>query len=538
MLEDHLARWQDLVVIAVNLGIMVAIGVYCARKTHSADAYFLADRSMPGWVVGFSMMATIVSSMTFLALPGVTFYEDWRFMPAHFIYFIPAAVGYFLFMPFFRRGHVRSAYEYLELRFGIWARLYGAVAFLFHHMFRTGIILYTVSLAFQTMSGIPLPYVIVFLGVLVAVYTIAGGLEAVIYTDVLQGLALIAGGLICMPIVADLLPGGFGQMFTEASADDKFSIGSTALNFEEKTVWVIVLVYQFQFLQLMCTDQNMVQRYLAMKTDKGARQGFLLGTVLTIPVWFYFALVGTALYVFYKNFADPALDGAEPEAVFPYFIFTQIPAGVAGFVIAGLLAAAMSTLDSSINASAATLTTDFYRRFKPSAGDESHYLRVGRWFSVLFSINMIGVALLIHAMRTETLMDVQTVVYPVVSAGLLSLFLLGFLTVRVGTRPALIATASPIVLVGVWVTLTTEMGENLFLQLAGYLPGEFGIFGFDLDFRRMAESLPSRLPNVFWIGVLPHLFLLLVGYILSLLFPRRSDKGLENLTIWTMRDEQ
>ena len=118
MSEEHLIRWQDLLVILLNLAAMVAIGIYCARKTRSADSYFLADRSMPGWIVGFSMMATIISSMTFLALPGQTFKEDWRYIPGHVGYLIPALVGLLVFMPFFRNGQIRSAYEYLEFRFG------------------------------------------------------------------------------------------------------------------------------------------------------------------------------------------------------------------------------------------------------------------------------------------------------------------------------------------------------------------------------------------------------------------------------------
>ncbi len=514
MPEDSLARWQDVLVIAVNLGLMVAIGVYCARKTRSADAYFLANRNMPGWVVAVSMMATVISSVSFLAIPGSTFQDDWRFMPGHALYFIPAIVGYAVFMPFFRGGHVRSAYEYLERRFGTWARLYGAVAFLLHHMFRIGIILYSVSLPFQRMSGVELVYVVCILGILVAAYTIAGGLEAVIYTDFLQGLALMTGGLLCLPILASLLPGGLGQVFTEAYADGKFSVGSTALVFDQKTVWVIVLVLQFQFLQVVCTDQTMVQRYLAMRTDRQARRGFVLGTALIILVWQYFAFVGTALYVFYKHYPAPVLNGAEPEGVLPYFILTEVPAGVAGFVIAGLLAAAMSTLDSSINASAATVTTDFYRRFRPNAGGERHYLKVGRWFSLLFSLVMIGVALVIHFTRTETLMDIALVFYSVVSAGLLSLFLLGFFTVRVGSRAAGIATFATVLVVAVWMLLTTDMGK-------AFLPD-------------LAESLP----NTFWIGVVPHLFQLVTVCLLSLLLPRRAGKGLENLTIWTKQPDE
>ena len=522
MFDSALMRWPDLVVIGLNFAAMVVIGIYCARKTSSADAYFLANRSMPGWVVAVSMMATIVSSMTFLATPGYTFHNDWRFMPAHALYFVPAIVTYFIFMPFFRRSNIRSAYEYLELRFGTWARLYGATTFLFYHMFRTGIILYSVSLPFQYMIGVDLASVIAILGILVAIYTVAGGIEAVIYTDFIQGLALMIGGLIVVPIVAYLLPGGFSQIISEAYADGKFSWGNTGLEsskrlaevlYSEKTVWVIIINYQFMFLQMLCTDQNMVQRYLAMKSDKDARRGFILGTALIIPVWMYFAFIGTALYVYYKAFPATALNGVQPEEVFPYFILTQVPAGVAGFILAGLLAAAMSTLDSSINASAATLTNDFYRRFRPHAGNERHYLGVGRLFSILFAGIMILVALSIHWMRTQTLMELQTVLYPVVSAGLLSLFLLGFLTVRVGSRAALIATGSTVLLVAGWVFLTSETGERAF------------------------PSISNWIPNDFWLGVIPHLFLLVLGLLVSYAVGRDQDRCLTGLTIWTIEKE-
>ena len=499
----------------LNLAALVAIGWYCSRKTDSADSYFLADRSMPGWIVAFSMMATIISSMTFLALPGATFQDDWRFMPAHAMYFIPALAAYFVFMPFFRRGHISTAYEYLERRFGSWARVYGAIAFLFHHIFRTGIILYAVSLPFEQMSGLEMPVVIVGLGVLVAAYTIAGGLKAVIYTDLLQGIALILGGLICIPILANQLPGGLSQIFSEANAAGKFGVGSTALVLNEKTVWVIILVYQFQFLQIFCTDQSMVQRYLSMRSDREARRGFMLGTALTIPVWLYFAFVGTALYVYYQHHPGVLPADTKPEGVFPYFILTQIPAGVAGFVIAGLLAAAMSTLDSSINASAGTVTNDFYRRFYDNDATPQHYLFMGRLFSVLFSVIMICVALTIHFMRTETLMDVQTVVYPVVSAGLLSLFLLGFLTLRVGSKAAALATIGTVILVASWLVLDTDWASQQFPALVAYLP------------------------NTFWIGVLPHIFLIVAGYGFSFLFPPTPGNrhaALANLTVWTRQD--
>ena len=221
-------RGPDLAVIGLNLAVMVWIGVYCARKSKSSDAYFLAGRNMAGWVVGMSMMATIVSSMTFLATPGFTYSENWRYMPANFTYLLAAIPGLLLFMPLFRRGGFRSAYEYLEKRFGTWARLYAGGAFILFQMFRLGVILYAVCLPIKAMTGFSLPWVIVIFGVLVATYTIAGGLEAVIWTDLIQGFALILGGIICLPIIFGMVPGGFGQVMGVALADGKLSVGSTA----------------------------------------------------------------------------------------------------------------------------------------------------------------------------------------------------------------------------------------------------------------------------------------------------------------------
>lgn len=509
--QDALLRWPDLAVIGLNFAVMIAIGISFARRSDSSDAYFLAGRSMSGWVVGMSLMATIVSSMTFLATPGFTYQEDWRYMPAHFTFLISNGLALVLFMPFFRRGHVRSAYEYLERRFGIWARLYAATGFILFQIFRLGVILYAACLAIETMSGFSLPWVIVVFGLLVASYTIAGGLQAVIWTDFVQGLALIGGGVLCLPVLISHLPGGLSQIFTEALADGKFSVGSTAFSWNEKTVWVITLLYFFFFTQLMCTDQMTIQRYCAMRTDREARKGILIATLTTVPVWAYFSFLGTALYVFYKNFPTPELGTMAAEQTLPFFILTQIPAGLAGFIISGLLAAAMSTLDSSINASAATVTTDFYRRLVAPAREERHYVKVGRWMSLAFGAVMIATGLLIHFTRTQTLMDLQTLVVSILSGGLLGLFLTGFLTQRVDSRAALIATACTFAGVCLWLVVGSDTGVGIF-------PG-----------------LSRVLPDPFWIIVFSNIFLFVLGYGLSLLLRSHSRKDLTDLTVWTRK---
>ena len=507
----HYLRWPDFLVICLNLGAMVAIGIYTSRRSKSSEAYFLAGRNMPGWVVGISLMSTIISSMTFLAMPGFAFQQDWRYIPGHMTYLIANLAALFLFMPFFRAGRFASAYAYLERRFGTWARLYAGAGFILFQVFRLGVILYAVSLAIETLSGFPMPLIIVVFGVLVAFYTTAGGLEAVIWTDVLQGVALVGGGLLCVPVVATLLPGGLEQILTEAYSAGKFSVGSTHFSWNEKTLWVTTLLYFFLFLQIMSTDQMTVQRYSAMKTNREARKGVILGAFSAVSVWLYFTFVGTALYVFYNHFPTPELSGLAPEQVFPFFILTQMPAGLAGLIVSGLLAAAMSTLDSSINASAATVTTDFYRRLFAPDREEVHYVRVGRWLSVAFGAVMIGAALTIYLTRTETLMDLQSLLMSILSGGLLGLFLLGFLTRRVDSRSAAAATVCVVAGVCLWVFVGSETGARLWPALAGIFPDRF------------------------WIIVLANLALLGLGYLISWLPKKGTARDLTNLTVWTQK---
>lgn len=502
-----LLRWPDIVVIALSFVVLIVIGAICARRSKSADAYFMAGRKMRGWVVGFSMMATIISSMTFLAAPGFTFKHDWRYVPSNFVYLIAMFAALFLFMPFYRRGHVRSAYEYLERRFATWARLYAGACFVFFMMFRMGIILYVVCLPIQTMTGIDLPWILVFFGVVVASYTIAGGLEAVIWTDVLQGIALMVGGLICLPVLVSGLPGGFGQIFSVGAAEGKMSIGNTSLDMTECTLVVVLLSSLVHNLQIMGTEQMSVQRYCAPRTRKEARKAIWLGCLMTIPVWLYFSFIGTALFVFYKVQPDAAVSTMVPERVLPYFILTQVPAGLAGFVIAGLLSAAMSTLDSSINAAAATVTTDYYRRLLVKDRGEQHYARVGRLVSVAFGVIMIAIALTIHFMRSQTMVDLQRTVIVIVGGGLLSLFLLGFLTTRANSRGALVATIVTACGVAVWLFLDSAVGKRLF-------PG-------------------VTMPHKFWINVFSNSSMFVLGYVLSRLLGAKREKDLTDLTVWT-----
>ena len=506
-------RLLDQIIIGLGFLLLVVIGIHCSRRSQTDEGYFLAGRSMPGWVVGFSLMATIVSSLTFLGLPAFAFGDaNWRNVLSLFTYIPAVLVAVYLFIPFYRATRVRSAYEYLELRFGLWARIYAAAAFVLFHFFRTGLVLYAVSLAIRSILGTDedsLPVIIIVAGILVSAYTILGGLQAVIWTDVFQGIALIGGGLLCLPIIVSQLPGGFAELLQVAEADNKFDLGSTDLTLHGKTVWAYIVAEFMILLQISGTDQTNVQRYAAARSDKDASRGAIIGCCLAVPTWTYFVFLGTALYVFVKVVPNTGLEGLPADAVFPRFILTQLPAGLAGLVLTGLLASAMSTLDSSINATAATVTTDFYRRLWVKDRGPHHYAKVGRLVSLLFSVVMITTACTIHFYRvSETLDDLSRMFLSILGGGLFSLFVVGMVTLRVDSRAALTATAVTVLSVGGWLFVGTPLGKQL-------LPG-----------------LSALVPDNFWVSAFANLLLFGVAYFVSLLIGSRHDRDLTGLTVW------
>ena len=518
-MDGAVLRPLDLIVILAFLAVCIGIGIYCSRRSKSADNYFLAGRKMPGWVVGFSLMATLVSSMTFMASPGFAYVKDWRYMPNSFLFIIPIIFGMTIFMPIFRKTNINSAYEYLEHRFGRWARVYAAIGYILMQIARLGLVLYTVSLAVHVMLGpqlgeaVTMEWVIILLGVAVGIYTIAGGLEAVMWTDLLNGFALIIGGAICLPIVLLKVPGGFSELLSVAHANGKLIPKEIMhFSFNKETVWMLLMPMIFN--ALWCTEQSTVQRYIAPKTDREAKKALIVSFFTVVPVWVYFTFIGTAIYVFYKANPDPLIAeiAKEPEKVLPFFVLTQVPAGLAGFVIAGLIAAATSSLDSSINACASTLTNDFYQILHGKKRDAKHYLNFGRWASVAFGVIMIGLALFIHLTRTKTIQDLQAILGQVLTAGLFALFMLGLITKRIGNRATLTATIITVLTACLWLYLDSPNGRNLFPAIAPHLPVKF------------------------WFGTLLNIELFTLALISSYLFKWTNKKDIKNLSIFTMDD--
>lgn len=435
----------DLATLLAYLGGVLAMGFYFSRRNTSTEEYFLGGRQFAGWVVGLSLVGTSISSITFLAYPADGFKAAWlRYLP-NLMLPLAAIVAVLVFIPIFRRYSLTTAYEYLELRFGPGVRAYGAAAFVFAQLVRISTILYLLALLIHEVTGLDTTWSVFVAGTFVALYTIIGGIDAVIWTDVVQTVVLILGGFMVLAVIVQALPGGLGQIVTVASEHGKLSFAdwqagktqplSWDLSLLNKTGTMMLVLGLVSWLTEYGSNQNVVQRYIAARSDREARKAVWICVLASLPIWAFYMFLGTALYVFYLQFPAPdvmeMLDGSrKAEQILPWFILRELPVGLTGIVIAAALAAAMSSLDSSINAIATVSINDMYRRFLHPAASDRHYLRVAFGVATGSSVLMIAGALYILNAETQTLQDYATILVSLFSGGLLGLFGVAFVAER------------------------------------------------------------------------------------------------------------
>ena len=253
----------DILVFVIYLGAVTLFGSSFFKKNKSSSAFILGNNSIPGWVISMSIFATFVSSISFLALPGNAFLGNWNAFV--FSLSIPIALWIAIkyFVPLYRKMNSPSAYTFLESRFGPWARVYVSACYLLTQVMRVGTILYLLALTLNAVAGWDIATIIIITGLLVTLYSILGGFEAVVWTDAIQGIILIAGALISALYLLFNMPEGPGQLFSLARDSDKFSLGSFDFNLAEPTFWVVLIYGIFINLQNYGIDQNYVQRYMA-----------------------------------------------------------------------------------------------------------------------------------------------------------------------------------------------------------------------------------------------------------------------------------
>lgn len=447
----------DIIVFSLFTGGVVAFGCSFFKKKGTSEEFTSAGRSLPGWVVGMSIFATYVSSISYLGYPGKAFSGDWNAFV--FSLSIPIA-SYFAaryFVPFYRSQDSISAYSFLENRFGPWARIYASSCYLLTQIARTGSILYLLALPMNVLLGWHIQTIIVVTSVAIVLYSMLGGMKAVIWTEAIQGIILIGGALVCMFILLFDMPGGPVQTFSIAMEDGKFSLGSFGSSLSESTFWVCLIYGIFTNLQNYGIDQSYVQRYHTAKNEKEAKFSALFGGYLFIPVSAVFFMIGTGLYAFYKVHPGILPDGVGADYVFPFFIVNELPVGLTGLLIASIFAAGMSTIATSVTSSSTIILTDYYQRFRKHAGNRERML-VLKLSSV--GVGVAGILVAFAFMSVQSALDAWWALASIFSGGMLGLFLLGYISKKARNFDAVLGVVCGVILV-CWIVISPFVHANL-----------------------------------------------------------------------------
>jgi transporter, SSS family len=445
----------DLAILIAYLVGVTGFGCWFYWRNRDSEHYMSGGRSLPGWAVGLSIFGSYVSSISFLANPGKSFAGDWNAFVFALTLPLTAWIAVKWFVPFFRRTGEISAYHHLESRFGPWARTYAVACYILTQLARLGTILYLLALALVPLTGWDITTIIIVAGVAILVYPLLGGTEAVIWTGVVQAVVLVGGALACVVTLLIGMPEGPMQVFDIAIEHNKFSLGSFGSSLAQATFWVVFVYGIVINLQNFGIDQSYVQRYITAKSDGAAKRSVWLGAMLYVPVGAAFFFIGTALFAFYTAQPDllPASleAAAKPDSVFPYYISTQLPPGVAGLVIAGLCAAAM---DSNLNCMSTLFLQDVYKRYFRKAASEKESMRVLHLSTFVFGALAIVAALAM--IKIKSALDVWWELAGIFGGGMLGLFLLGLLSKRAGSRAGLLGVIAG-VLVILWMTLSPKI---------------------------------------------------------------------------------
>ncbi|MBI5093969.1 MAG: hypothetical protein HZB26_16200 [Candidatus Hydrogenedentes bacterium] len=525
----------DWVILITYFIIVASIGPWFARRNKSTESYFVGNRTFPAWLLGLAMFATSISSVTVVGYPGDAYKTAYlRWLPTLMLPF-GIYIGWKCFLPFYRRNKCTSAYEYLESRFGNGVRTYVSVCSVIGQVLRIATILYLVSLVFQQMTGYE-PYACILMGgCVIAIYTVLGGVSAIVWAQFLQAFVLWFGAIVCFVTIIKGIDGGLGEVFRTGWADGKFMLGdlNPATGKVEHSPWVSIVnnnwfsLFNKSVVMMLVgglaawvgeysCNQNVIQKYVSAKNP------------------------GTSLYVFFKQHPDPvAMDiltganNAKPESILPRFCVTNIPTGLAGIVIAGILAAAMSASSASINGISAVFITDIYRRHLVKTGGERHYVTIARLVSGISCVLMMGGALLFYRFSDLTLADFGARLGSVLGGGVLGVYILGFLTTRGTSRS---------VAIGIGVTLVYSLYTAI-IEFNKITPEQFLAalhnFGSVLP-AQLTPLVPSstdtatrilRPVHIYYAGLLGNLVTFMVAYGISCFFEPKRD--LTGLTFWT-----
>lgn len=454
-----------LAIVAVYLLVVMAIAFRVSGGARDVEGYSVGNRDLPGWAVGCSVLGTFLSSMTFLGYPAGAFAGNWNAWVFGLALPVAAGAAALWFVPLYRSSVQLSAYELVHDRFGVWARCYAAAAYIALQLVRVAMVQLLVAFALAPLidgwnadTATKVQAVILVSGLAVIVYDVVGGMRAVVWTDVLQVVVLTIGAAWCLALLWSHVGPQWDQL--AAAHGEKFRLGRPLGTIDAAgglapwligalsapTVLVMLIYGVSENLRNYAADQNYVQRMLAARDGRAAARSIWLAALAYLPLSAGFCLIGTLLYFHYGLAPPPELADARPEEVFPYFIRNELPPLAAGLVIAAILAAAMSTIDSSLNSSSTVLLVDAVRPLRRG--------RVGKydviWLratTVLCGVGATAASLAIYREygdRAAAMIDVWWKLAGMAGGGMFGLFLLAWLTPRLPSWAALISVAASI----------------------------------------------------------------------------------------------
>ena len=443
--------WVDYTVIAGYLVAITAFGSWFARFQKTTRDYFLNDRSVPWWAICFTIVATETSTLSFIGVPAQAFAGNMTFLQLATGYIIGRVLVSALFIPAYFRGELYTSYELLQRRFGPEVKNVAAAIFLVTRTLADGVRLFATALVITVVTQVPVSLAIVIIGVAMIVYTTRGGVSAVIWTDVVQMFVYVAGALVVFYALLHRIDGGWSAVVAAGHAAAKFRILDPTFDPSRVyTIWSGILGGVALTLATHGTDQFLVQRLLSARSARSAASGLILSGAIVFVQFALFLVIGVMLFTFYQQTPLPRPLNSNDE-ILPLFVVTSLSHGAAGFIVAAIVAAALSP---SINALAATTVNDFYLKYVHPDADQVTLMRVSKGATIFWGIAQIGVAL--GAQWIRSVLDTGLAVLSLSAGPVLGAFLVGVLTKRVGSRAMIVGMLSGIaVLVWVWWTAAT-----------------------------------------------------------------------------------
>lgn len=421
----------DYIVFAVYVAASVLIGVYFVKEQRTVKDYFLAGQSMGWFVVAISVIAALFSGISYLGAPTEVYNNDLTYAVVLVSFFVATPITTVVFLPFFYRLKLYSAYEYFEQRFDLQVRTWASAMFILRVVFYLALAIYAPALALAEVTRLPLWFSILGIGALTTLYTTLGGMKAVIWTDVMQFFVLFGGMFIVGWMAISRIPGGIQGTIDIANEGGKFNIfRDTSWSLTARfTLWGCLIGPFFSNLVQMGTDQISVQRYLTAKSLPEAQKSLWFKLLVTVPIVVIFYLMGAVLYAFYQSHPESMPTGLkQPDRIMPYFVVNELPHGIPGLLIAAIFAATMSTVSSGLNALTTASVIDFHRRFSTQEADPDHLLRLSRRLTIFYGLLATGVAFLMPLLGT--LVEATNKIMGLLGGPLLGVFLLGMLTRR------------------------------------------------------------------------------------------------------------